>query len=178
MNVTQLLTKDHREVESLLERYRSATAESKQVILETITGELTKHMFAEETVLYPILRASIPDGESLMNEAVEEHRKARGLLAELENAEVGSFDMDSKVATLEQAVSHHVTEEEDEIFPQMENTLAEARLEDLGAQVENAKRSAPLHPGRSAEQDSPGASVRGMAAAAADRLKGAVGGKE
>ena len=113
-----------------------------------------------------------------MKDAVGEHKEAKGLLAELENAQGGSFDMDAKVATLRRAIDHHVREEEGEIFPKMERSLSAERLEELGVQIESAKLSAPNSPPASASEDSPGASIVGMATAAIDRLKDAVSGKD
>src|SRR4030095_3638587 len=116
---------DHATEKNLRERYRSATDNAKQALLEEITRELTNHMEAEESVLYPVLRASLPDGEHLMKDAVQEHDKAKSLLVELEDAEAGSFEMDSKVATLRKAIALHVREEEGDIFPQMEKFIDE-----------------------------------------------------
>jgi hemerythrin superfamily protein len=158
MNVVTLLTNDHRTVEGLLERYRSATDEVKQALLDEITRELMKHMDAEERVLYPLLRTSILDGEKLMADAIAEHNKAKGLLAELQSAE-SSFEMDSRVSTLRQAIARHVREEEESIFPEMQKSLDAALLERIGSQIENAKRG-------------------GVVTAATDRLKDAVTGKE
>jgi hemerythrin superfamily protein len=138
MNAASLLKRDHRNVEALFDEYRSAPPDSKRTILENITRELTKHMLAEEGVLYPVLRTFVPDGEILMEDAVEEHKEAKGLLAELENAVAGSFEMDSKVATLRRAIDHHVRQEEGVIFPRMEQMLGATPLEELGAQVESA----------------------------------------
>ena len=174
---SSLLKRDHRNVEALFDEYRFAAPDSKRTILENITRELTKHMLAEEGVLYPVLRTFVPDGETLMKDAVEEHKEAKGLLAELENAEGGSFEMDSKVATLRRAIDHHVREEEGEIFPKMEQMLGATRLEELGAEIESAKQFAPNRPPASASEDSPGTSIAGMATAAVDRLKNAVSGK-
>jgi hemerythrin superfamily protein len=170
VNAVNLLKDDHRNVEGLFERYRSAADDAKRAILEEITRELTKHTHAEETVLYPLLRISIPEGESLMDEAVAEHKEAKGLLAELENAQVGSLEVDAKVSTLRRAVDHHVREEEGEIFPKMERCLGVDRLESLGLEIDNAKRSAPDRPSASAAKDSPGTSVAGIVTAATDRL--------
>jgi hypothetical protein len=135
-------------------------------------------MVAEENVLYPVLRTSIARGTEVMAEAVEEHEKAKGLLAELQSAEAGSFDMDSRVATLRGAIQHHVREEEGAIFPEMQKSLDDAFLEELGDQIEDAKRTAPEAPPDSAEKDSPGVSVGGVVTAATDRLKETVTGKD
>src|SRR5262245_4139408 len=82
MNALTLLKRDHRNVESLFERYRSAST-GKSEILRHITQELSMHMDAEERELYPVLRMSISDGDDLMKDAVKEHEEARGLLADL-----------------------------------------------------------------------------------------------
>jgi hypothetical protein len=78
MNVVTLLTHDHRTVEGLLERYRSATDEAKQALLEEIARELMKHMDAEERVLYPLLRTSILDGETSWRRRSPNTIKRRG----------------------------------------------------------------------------------------------------
>ena len=137
MNAVTLLKSDHRKLEGLFDRYRSASSgKSKSGIVLEITRELSMHMDAEERELYPVLRTSISDGERLVNDAVMEHKEARGLLAELERADTGSFDMDAKVATLRRAVDHHVRDEEEEIFPKAEESLGNwtpARTRDCAA---------------------------------------------
>jgi hypothetical protein len=57
-------------------------------------------MAAEEREFYPVIRKAIPEGASLVEDAVKEHQEAKGLLAELARLDLGTFDMDAKVATL------------------------------------------------------------------------------
>jgi len=170
MNAVTLLKSDHRKLEALFDRYRSASTGKSGIVLE-ITRQLSMHMDAEERELYPVLRTSISDGERLVNDAVMEHKEARGLLAELERADTGSFDMDAKVATLRRAVDHHVRDEEEEIFPKAEESLGKNRLDGLGARIAKAKKSAPKRAPSSAARNSPGASVGGIISAATDRMK-------
>jgi hemerythrin superfamily protein len=170
MDAITLLKNDHRKVEALFERYRSAPREKRAVLAE-ITRALSAHMDAEEKELYPVLRTSIDDGPRLMNDAVSEHQEARALLADLAQASDGSFDMDAKVATLRRAIEHHVSDEEEEIFPKTRQTLPATRLAAIGARIEAAKRSARRSPPPSAARRSPGASLGGMVSAAADRVK-------
>ena len=170
MDAFTLLEKDHRKVEHLLERYRKATSK-KSVIVREITHELSAHMDAEERELYPVLRTAIEDGQSLMQDALKEHREARGLLAELATGEEGSFDMDAKVATLMRAIDHHVKDEEQEIFPKARKSLTKASILEIGSRIARAKKVAPKSPPPSAARNSPGASVGGMVVAATDRVK-------
>ena len=170
MNVITLLKNDHRKVERLFQRYRSATKSRKRGLVAQITSELSMHMNAEERELYPVLRTSLPDGPRLMEEANTEHREARGLLAEVQNADVESFDTDAKMATLQAAIDHHVKEEEGEIFPQMTRVILKSQIEQLGLEIAKAKKSAPRRPSRSATRRSPGASITGVVSAAVDRM--------
>jgi len=170
MDAITLLKSDHRKVERMLQRYRSANG-NKGAIVRQITEDLTAHMDAEERELYPVLRTAIEDGASLMQDAVKEHAEARGLLAELARVEDGSFDMDAKVATLRRAIDHHVRDEEDEIFPKMRKAMPRTRVAEIGSRIAQAKKTAPKRPPASAARQSPGASVTGIVAAATDRVK-------
>jgi hypothetical protein len=107
-----------------------------------------------------------------MNDAEKEHSEAHGLLVELRGLEDGSFEMDAKVATLRGAIAHHVEDEESEIFPKAERSLGKDALNELGARIARAKKSAPEQPSSSAAKNSPGASVTGLASAAVDRIRG------
>jgi hemerythrin superfamily protein len=169
MNAIRLLEKDHRKVESLFDRYRTAS-DGKREIVGDITRELSIHMVAEEKEFYPIIRKAIPEGESLVEEAVKEHQEAKGLLAELAKLDLGTFDMDAKVATLRRAIEHHVKDEEEEIFPKVAKALGTKRVDELGSRIERAKKTAPTRPERAAAAHSPGTSLTGTASAAADRL--------
>jgi hemerythrin superfamily protein len=169
MDALTLLKSDHRKVERLLARYHSANGNKGDIVRE-ITSELTAHMDAEERELYPLLRGSIEDGQSLMDDAVKEHAEARGLLADLRRGEEGSFDMDAKVATLRRAVEHHVSDEEDDVFPKARQALGKTRLVEIGSRLARAKEAAPTAPPASAARNSPGSSVVGMIAAATNRV--------
>jgi hemerythrin superfamily protein len=169
MNAIRLLENDHRKVEGLFERYR-ATSDGRREIVEGIARELSIHMAAEEKEFYPVIRTAISDGESLVRDAVKEHQEAKGLLAELAKLDLGTFDMDAKVATLRMAIAHHVKDEEEEIFPKMAKALGTKRLDELGSRIERAKKSAPKRQDPAAAAHSPGTSLTGTASAAADRL--------
>jgi hemerythrin superfamily protein len=169
MNAIRLLENDHRKVEGLFERYR-ATSDGKREIVGDITRELSIHMAAEEKEFYPVIRTAIPDGESLVRDAVKEHQEAKGLLAELAKLDLGTFDMDAKVATLRKALEHHIKDEEEKIFPKVAKALGTKRVDELGSRIERAKKSAPTRPDPAAAAHSPGTSLTGTASAAADRL--------
>ena len=137
MNAIRLLEKDHRKVESLFDRYRTAS-DGKREIIGDITRELSIHMAAEEKEFYPVIRKAIPEGASLVEDAVKEHEEAKGLLAELAKLDLGTFDMDAKVATLRKAIEHHVKDEEEEIFPKVTKALGTKTKPSISARSSNS----------------------------------------
>jgi len=134
-DVTKLIETDHREVESLFAQFKSDS--SKQTAMK-ICEELDAHADAEERVFYPAVRDAVPDGDKLVGEANEEHGEARQLIGRIKNT-ADSEHLADLVTQLEQAVSHHVSEEESEMLPKSRQALSTEHREELGAEFEEAK---------------------------------------
>jgi hemerythrin superfamily protein len=134
-DVTRLIETDHREVEGLFAQFKKDG--SKSAALE-ICKELEAHADAEERVFYPVVRDDVPGGTKLASEGEEEHGEARHLIGRIKNTENESHLADL-VNQLEQAVSHHVEEEESEMLPKTREALDPQRLEELGSEFEAAK---------------------------------------
>jgi hemerythrin superfamily protein len=134
-DVTTLIETDHREVEGLFAEFKENG--SKAMALD-ICSELDAHAAAEESVFYPVVRTDVPGGEKLVNEADDEHGEARQLIGRIKNTEDEAHLADL-VSQLEQAVSHHVQEEESEMLPKARSALEPERLEELGSEFEAAK---------------------------------------
>lgn len=58
------------------------------------------------------------DTEDLIATAYDEHRVVRDLIAQLRNNDASSLEFRQSMIELQQAVSDHVSQEEDEMFPQ------------------------------------------------------------
>ncbi len=82
--------------------------------------ELTIHAQIEEQLFYPFLRDQNPDvfGD-LLDEALVEHASAKDLIAQLLDVSPEEKLYDAKFTVLGEYVNHHVTEEENEIFPKV-----------------------------------------------------------
>ena len=76
----------------------------------------------------------------LIDEAIVEHASAKQLIAEIEEMDAGDELYDAKVKVLGEQVRHHVEEEEDKLFPEIESS--ELDLEALGKKM--AERKAAL----------------------------------
>jgi hemerythrin superfamily protein len=136
-DVTKLIETDHREVEGLFAQFKQDG--SKELALQ-ICEELDAHASAEEAVFYPVVSSEVPSGEQLADEGEEEHGEARQLIGRIKNTEDDSH-LSELVTQLEEAVSHHVQEEESEMLPKAREALDAGRLSELGGQFQAAKNT-------------------------------------
>jgi hypothetical protein len=138
----KLLTRDHREVEALFEKFEKAFRDSrKESLARQICTELKIHATIEEELFYPALRGKIEDDD--LDEAVVEHDGAKVLINDIEAGEPDDDYYEAKVKVLKEEIEHHVREEEKmhgSIFAQARKT--DVDLEALGAQM--AARKAQL----------------------------------
>jgi hemerythrin-like domain-containing protein len=127
-NAIQLLKEDHKKVKELFEQFEKTEDDgAKRQIVETTIHELEVHAAVEEEIFYPELREEI-DEEEKVDEAEEEHHVMKLLLAELKKMGPGDERYDAKYKVLAESVKHHVEEEENEIFPEVEGELDNPEL--------------------------------------------------
>ena len=140
ISAIDLLEEDHRLVEGFFEEYEDleAATEKGQLGLK-ICLALQVHAQIEEEIFYPAACEAIKQDE-LIDEAIVEHAAAKQLIAEIESMEASDELYDAKVKVLGEQVSHHIEEEEDELFPQVKSS--ELDLVALGKKM--AERKATL----------------------------------
>ncbi len=140
VSAIDLLEEDHQEVDGFFEEYETLEdAGEKERLALKICLALTIHTQIEEEIFYPAAREAIERAE-LIDEAIVEHASAKQLIAEIEEMESGDELYDAKVKVLGEQVRHHVKEEEDKLFPEIESS--ELDLEALGKKM--AERKAVL----------------------------------
>lgn len=116
-----VLKRDHREVERLFKQYEKSKEDNaaKQEIFQQIALELKVHTQIEEEIFYPESREFVKEQDTV-NEAVVEHMSAKDLIAQLEAMEPSDEYYDAKVTVLKEMIEHHVEEEEQEYFPEVQ----------------------------------------------------------
>ena len=135
-----LLKADHRKVEDLFAKFKSARgAEKKQRLVSEICTELTIHTIIEEEIFYPACKGAVEEG--MVEEAYVEHDGAKVLIAELEAGNPSEEFYDAKVTVLSEQIKHHVAEEE----KRSEGLFAQARaaglaMDDLGVRMKARKQ--------------------------------------
>ena len=128
ISALDLLEEDHIQVEGLFEEFEQLdNAEEKEDLALKICLALRVHAQIEEEIFYPTVRDAI-DNTNRIDEAIVEHAAAKQLIAEIEEMDAGDELYDAKVKVLNEQVLHHIEEEEDELFPEVESSEI-----DLGA---------------------------------------------
>ena len=124
MNVLKILKRDHSNVQNLFGKFDRAgksAYEKKGELFEKIRRELQLHSRAEEEIFYPAARKATGDND-LLDEALVEHAGAKHLISEIESMKVGDDLYDAKIRVLGEQIKHHVKEEEEELFPEIESS--------------------------------------------------------
>ena len=119
--VLSMLLDDHRKVKKIFKDFQSEKDDSnKQAMVEEACKELTVHTSIEEQKFYPFLREQDPDTfGDLLNEAKVEHASAKDLISQLQGMSPDDDLFDATFTVLGEYVNHHITEEEDELFPKV-----------------------------------------------------------
>lgn len=134
-----MLEQDHRKVETLFEEYKTS---KDPLVVEQICTELTVHAEIEEQVIYPVVGRELPDGKDLRKEAEGEHQEVKDAIAAIEQAGYDAPEVEQHMQAIIEGVTHHVQEEESEMFPQFRENIGEDKLTKLGEELTQAKQKA------------------------------------
>jgi hemerythrin superfamily protein len=144
-----LLKQDHKEIRKLFRDFQgageNATARKGQVV-KRIIELLTVHTYIENEVMYPRVRELLPDLEDDVLESYEEHHVADVLVSELFAMKPTDERFDAKTTVLIESVTHHMEEEEQDWFPKVREGLGRKALQEIGADMEKARKKAPKKP--------------------------------
>jgi hemerythrin-like domain-containing protein len=144
-----VLKADHRRVEDLFTRFEAAgprALKTKRSLVDRMIAELSVHAAIEEAVLYPAARSEVPETESEVLEALEEHHVVKWELSELEGMAPDDERFGAKITVMTENVRHHVKEEESTLFPALRRHLTRSRLIELGEELERRRALAPTRP--------------------------------
>ena len=143
-----MLKDDHKEVRALFREFQKSTTTDarKGKLVEQMIELLTVHTYIENEVMYPRVRALLPDLEDDVLESYEEHHVADVLVMELVPMSPGDERFEAKTTVLIESVTHHMEEEEQDWFPKVREGLTRTQLREIGAELAEAKERAPRRP--------------------------------
>lgn len=178
-DAVQLLLRQHDEIRRLFGEFDARSnrpSKKKEEIVRELITILVKHAEIEEQVFYPAVREELEGLDSEIDEDLEEHHAAELLLWELDHLSSDAERYDAKVTVLKENISHHLEEEESELFPEVEKQMSEERRRELGAAMETVWRVAPTRPHPLTPDTPPGNVVAGIPGTVIDLTVGAVRG--
>jgi hemerythrin superfamily protein len=117
MDVTKMLEADHRLVEDLFAKIQKAEGADRQPLIDELATNLQAHMELEESVVYPTMQPVT--GAEAVEEGNKEHELARKALQDVLDLAPDEPGFGAALEACEAGISHHVEEEEGEIFPEL-----------------------------------------------------------
>jgi len=144
-----LLKDEHQQIRKAFRSFVNDAARAEKAkgkIVDTIIELLTVHTYLENEVMYPRVRALLPELEDDVLESYEEHHVADVLVLELSAMEPSDERFDAKTTVLIENVEHHMEEEEQEWFPQVRKGLGRKTLQEIGAEMVETRKKAPRRP--------------------------------
>ena len=144
-----LLKSDHKDIRKTFTDFEKAGDEAyvaKGRLVDRMIELLTVHTYIENEVMYPRVRELLPDLEDDVLESYEEHHVADVLVSELAAMKPDDERFTAKTTVLIENVRHHIEEEEQEWFPQVREGLGRKVLQQIGADLLEARRKAPTRP--------------------------------
>jgi len=144
-----MLKDDHKQILRTFRDFENAgenAHKTKANLVDRIIELLTVHTYIENEVMYPRVRELVPELEDDVLESYEEHHVADVLVMELAAMKPDDERFTAKTTVLIENVRHHIKEEEEEWFPEVREALGRKVLQDIGAEMAEARKKAPRSP--------------------------------
>src|SRR3954447_25270909 len=162
---------DHEQLDRLLHELDGATGAAQEEVLTRIDRLVFSHAFAEETVLWPVLRRVLPDGEELTLRVEEEHQEVNELVSAHERDGLGDPRRPQRLTRLAEVLREDVRDEEDVLLPRLQEKLRADELRRLGRQWELVRRISPTRPHPTVSRRPPGNVVSALPLSVLDRTR-------
>jgi hypothetical protein len=163
--------RDHIELDRLLQELDGAAGPRQEEILQRVNRLVFPHAFAEETVLWPVFRRVLHDGDALTLLVEQEHQEVNELVTALERDGLEHPQRSARLARLAEVLREDVRDEEDVLLPRLQEVLDAAELRRVGRQWEIARRVSPTRPHPTVSRRPPGNALSGLPLTLLDRTR-------
>jgi hemerythrin superfamily protein len=163
--------RDHIRLDALLQRLAAAPVERQKAVLLDIYRLVFPHAFAEEAVLWPVMRRVLPDGHALTLQVEREHQQINELVTELEALEPGTPTHQQVLTGVVDLLQEDVRDEEDMLLPRLRERLTASQLRLLGIAWEAVRAIAPTRAHPIVSRRPPGNVLSALPLALLDRCR-------
>lgn len=116
--------------------------ERAQELRDFFADNLVVHFRAEEEVLFPQMRALVPESEAILEQLIRDHQQIRAAIPRLE----GEAGLGKLVFDLGDLLERHIRKEERELFPLFEQHIGETGAETVGDEIKKILDARPVSP--------------------------------
>lgn len=139
MTFFDILKQDHDKVRDIFGQIEEdEEGENREGLFTGLQSELQEHLELEEKFFYPVLEQS-EDARKKALEAYEEHNVAKHVLKECSSLDFEDERWKAKVTVLQEIVSHHLQEEEKNIFKTAKSLLEKDQIQQITDQIMQQK---------------------------------------
>ncbi|HEY0011318.1 MAG TPA: hemerythrin domain-containing protein [Allosphingosinicella sp.] len=176
LSVLHRQKRDHVKLDRLLHRLAEASPPEQARVLRKIYRLVFPHAFAEEALLWPVIRRVLPDGHALTLRVEQEHQAINELVTRLEALAPGSAAHEVVLAQVVDLLSQDVRDEEDALLPRLQDRLSLNQLRLLGVAWEAVRQIAPTRAHPIVSRRPPGNVLSALPLALVDRCRDLVDG--
>ncbi|QNP75394.1 hemerythrin domain-containing protein [Streptomyces roseirectus] len=172
-DVVALLMCQHGDIRNLFDEVERSEGEERRSAFHRLVRLLAVHETAEEEVVHPFTRRSVPDGEHVVADRLAEERQAKEVLARLDGMDTDDPKFLAELHVLRLDVAAHARAEERYEFPHVRRHAGPDRLASMATAVRAAEATAPTrpHPGT---ESAPANLALGPVTALVDRVRDAI----
>jgi hemerythrin superfamily protein len=176
VNIFHLIENDHRYSEELLSRIGQPPEVARMDhtgrldLVQRLIAHASSHEAAEEVTLWPKVKRSVPDGESLVAEALAAERDLRAELDLLRYTR-SETDLIDEAIRLHGLIRAHIGFEEEVVFPQLRRRSTRIWSAGAGLRFRMARRLGPTRPHPHGPDQPAGLLTAGVASALVDHLR-------
>jgi hemerythrin superfamily protein len=145
-DVVTFLKEQHFQIKQLFSLVNSTHGTERENAFYALRRLLAVHETAEEEIVHPAARRSLPNGEAVVDALLRQENEAKKVLTDLEDLNVDSPEFETKFTMLERSVLVHANAEETQEFIQLGAVLDPDRLDSMRKAAEFAEKVAPTRP--------------------------------
>lgn len=144
--IVELLMKDHKDVMYLFDKCQNTQdLNEKKKLCGTIAEEISKHTFAEEQLLYPLLRNFFNRGADA-EKSINEHNQLKNVLLKFCNVEPQDEAFATYLVQSLNMTKQHVQYEEDNVLPVVQERFNNDQQQHLAKFFLKLKQAGPSRP--------------------------------
>jgi len=144
MDALSLLKLDHDKVKGVITQIEETTARAtkkREELFQGLVDDLTVHERIEEEIFYPTV-GKHEKAKDIVLESYVEHEVVDDLTDEISTLEAADEKWLPTFKVFKENLEHHITEEEDELFPKVREIFSKEELQEIGGQMAALKEQA------------------------------------